>query len=70
MNKYEAEARASRLRRLKERSCGTKRRFPTREQAAAHNSGQVAYACRYCGGWHLTGQLSRLLARARKTIIP
>ena len=43
------------------RSCESKRRFEHEGDARrkAHRSGQVAYLCMHCDGWHLTTSKER-----------
>lgn len=61
MNKYESLARESRRDRIKDRSCSRKKKFPSREQALAHNKNQTAYLCDFCHQWHLSGDLVQQL---------
>jgi hypothetical protein len=46
------------------KSCARKRAFETPE--AAFQKGQSAYQCNYCGKWHRSGALAKLVAAVSK----
>lgn len=64
MNKYAAQARRLKRARYQERSCATKKRFASREEA--FQVGQAIYACKFCGGWHRSGTVFQFAAELRK----
>lgn len=64
MNKYRAESRAAQAKLRRERMCSRKVRFS--DLAEAVQRGQRVYACGYCGGWHRSGSLQRLMAKVRQ----
>lgn len=63
-NKYEAESRRAQAEMHRLRSCERKAGFDTEE--AAFQKGQSIYICQYCGKWHRSGWLGKLVARVRK----
>lgn len=46
---------------LKWKACERKRAYDTKEDA--FQKGQQSYLCRYCGKWHRSGELGKLVAR-------
>jgi hypothetical protein len=62
MNKYGKLAKIARERSHRERSCESKRRYATKEEAYCKN--QEVYRCKYCGGWHRSGVLFRVVRQA------
>ncbi len=64
MNKYLKLARRQHEERRQKRMCMDKKAFNIRE-AATHKS-QGVYACPYCGKWHRSTQLARLVRFVRR----
>lgn len=46
------------------KTCDRKKAYDTRE--AAFQKGQEVYQCRYCGKFHRSGSLSKLIATVRR----
>lgn len=63
MNKYRKQAREARQKRKQQKSCTSKVAYPT-EAAAAATGGQY-YHCSYCGQYHRTEKLNKLLSKVR-----
>ena len=66
MNKYKADARAAKKARRRARSCESKVRYATAQEARANPYSQDSYACSFCGGWHLTGSIYKTIGICRK----
>jgi hypothetical protein len=74
MNKYRQQAKAAQQARLQARACEGKTRYPREAEARAKADqyGQETYACRFCGGWHLTASMhktARLIRSRGRAII-
>lgn len=63
-NKYKHFARKAQEERRRERMCGRKTAYESR--AAAETKGQEVYECPYCGKWHRTSKVSRLVAKLKR----
>jgi len=60
----------SRLKRKKARgraiSCANKVRYECAQEAKDNPYSQDSYACKFCGGWHLTGAIYKNQNNSRK----
>jgi hypothetical protein len=64
MNKYKQFAKRAREVGHRYSSCERKRVFDTREEA--FQKGQEVYHCKYCGKWHRTGQIHKLVSFSKR----
>jgi hypothetical protein len=62
-NKYKALSNAAHEERRKHKMCLDKHPYETAEEA--FDKHQKTYKCPYCGKWHRTGQLDRLVSLLR-----
>jgi len=65
MNKYADQSEQAQMELRRRRSCQRKKAFDTEEEAAAY-PGQTPYLCRFCGKWHRTSQLVKLVKKVRQ----
>ena len=64
MNKYEEQSKKAQKARVKWRTCERKKAYDSEKEAEIKN--QTTYRCRYCGKWHRSGSLTRLINRLKK----
>lgn len=65
MNKYRKESSQSQRERRLNKMCRLKVRYPNEQ--AAYQKGQQTYHCPNCKGWHRSGSLATLVAKARRS---
>ena len=66
MNKYKSLSRRSQRMRIKKTMCTDKVAFETKE--SAYQKGQQCYQCKYCGKWHRSGKIAKLIAQVNKKL--
>ena len=66
MNKYASFSRKAKVIRRYNRSCATKVKYVTFEEAAANLYHQTPYRCQFCDGWHLTGAVHKTIGICRR----
>ena len=64
MNKYISFSKSAKEERKRKKSCDSKTKFDSPQEA--YQKGQTFYLCKYCGKYHRSGSLSRLIAFVRK----
>lgn len=52
--------------RHRDTGCAYKVRYESRQEAKSNPYHQDCYACKFCGGWHLTGAVYKTQKNARK----
>jgi hypothetical protein len=65
MNKYAEQSRQAQWELKRRRRCLRKKVFDTEEEAAAC-PGQTPYLCEFCGKWHRTSQVVKLVRKCRR----
>ncbi len=63
-NKYRPASREALEAAQRQRGCESKVAYPTPE--AAFQKGQEFYLCKYCGKYHRSGKLAKLIAETRR----
>lgn len=66
MNKYAVQSRLAKKDRHRQHSCERKVRYATAQEAKANPYSQDSYACKFCGGWHLTGAIYKTIGVCRR----